>query len=133
MGIADTAQRCIVQLNDGSLATLSKAAYSDTLVSGVTSPIPVRIRTDNTNFDEPKSKVCQYVEVIGDKVQSTLHYRITNNDFATYNRYVMIPLHSDRSRKFASGRFHSRAFDFVHVDNTPLRIQNFMLDIFEGM
>lgn len=133
VGLGDTAQGCIVQGSTGNAYLLSKNTTSDTIVSGVTSPISVRIRTDNMNFKETKTKTAQFIEVIGDKINSTLHYRVTNNDYSTYNRFVAIPLNSNRSRKFCSGRFTRRAWEFVHVDDTVLRINNFSIDILEGM
>jgi hypothetical protein len=128
-------QKSFVQLTDGRLASILYTNLTDSLVSngGATTPIAMRIRSSQENFDSVGSKFQEYIEVVGDKVNTTMYYRYTNDDYNTYSRYVGIPLLANRARKFNGGKFNRRAWEFVQLDATNLSIDEFSVSLHKGM
>ena len=112
---------------DGKVYNISESAYLDDA-----GPIQFRIRTNLIDATSTKRKFISRLEVVGDKVGTTLNIRHTDDDYNTWSEYRTVNLKADRSILYQNGSFRRRAYEFFNTDNVPLRLQTCETDIEPG-
>lgn len=96
-------------------------------------PIRARIRTTKFDAGNNDKKFTGALEVVGDKVESTLHIRYTNDDYQTYSKYRPVNLDNQRSLINRLGQTRRRAYELIHYDNCPLRLESLELTLSQGI
>ena len=112
---------------DGKVYNINESAYLDDA-----GPIQFRIRTNLIDATSTKRKFISRLEVVGDKVGTTLNIRHTDDDYNTWSEYRTVNLKADRSILYQNGSFRRRAYEFFNTDNVPLRLQTCEMDIEPG-
>ena len=95
-------------------------------------PIQFRVRSNLFDAETTKRKFISRVEIIGDKVGSTLNVRHTDDDYNTWSEYRKVDLNAGRSVLYQNGSFRRRAYEFFNTDNVPLRLQACEIDAEAG-
>jgi hypothetical protein len=112
----------------GSIFAVDNNLYQD-----LGKPIRYSIRTSKFDAGNNKEKYFTKFELIGDKEDSTAYVRYTNDDYQTYSKYRPVDLSAQRSQLYRTGRGRRRAYDIVHYDNTPLRLEAMEITVSEGI
>lgn len=112
---------------DGKVYNISETQYHDE-----TGPIQFRIRTPLLDADSTKRKFISRLEIVGDKVQSILRIRHTDDDYQNWSPYRNVNLGDPRSVLYQCGNFRRRAYEFYNNDNVPLRLNYYELDLEPG-
>ena len=112
---------------DGKVYNISETEYHDE--SG---PIQFRIRTPLIDADSTKRKFISRLEVVGDKIQSILRIRHTDDDYQNWSPYRNVNLGDTRSVLYQNGAFRRRAYEFYNNDDVPLRLNYCELDMEPG-
>lgn len=94
--------------------------------------IYTRIVTDRLDGGNNKTKFMSRLELIGDKIASTIQERHSDDDYQTFSSYRTIDLSTSRSQAYRYGKFRRRSFEFLHTDNTPLRLEWMEIDYEDG-
>jgi hypothetical protein len=97
--------------------------YQDNLV-----PIQVHVRTQLWDGGTTDRKYLSKIELVGDKVASTAQLRYTDNDYQTYSSFQPIYLGDEHTMLAQVGSTRRRAFDLLHVDNTPFRAEGLEIE-----
>ena len=71
-------------------------------------------------------------QIIGDKVDSYALLRYTNNDYSSFSAWQNVNLNTSKSQVNRLGQGRRRAFDLLHTDNVPLRLEYFEVDVESG-
>lgn len=87
-------------------------------------PIQVFARTPIVDFGTNARKFFYDIQVIGDKVDSYALMRYTNDDYQTYSSWQNINLNAPKAQVSRNGQARRRAFDLLHADNVPLRLES---------
>lgn len=103
---------------DGRVFTFDPDVYTD---DG--NPITVLCRTPLLDFGNNDRKFFRSSEIIGDKVDSFALIRHTNDDYQTFSAWLNVNLNTPKSQVSRQGQARRRAFDLLHTDNKPLRLQ----------
>lgn len=111
----------------GFVYVLDSGLFSDN-----TGPIKTFIRTFKFDAGNNDKKFTSRVEVIGDRDPTNVYIRYTNDDYQTYSKYR--PIYLDQSRPLLNrlGQTRRRAYEVVHYDNTPLRLESLEITLTEG-
>lgn len=127
----DFTNTLIMEKSTGDIYEMSPAPvganYAPTYKDG-TRTITVDIVTNNADGGTRNKKRCNSLEVIGDKVASTLSVSHSDDDYATWSTPRTVDL-SARPRLLNMGMFQQRAHKFTHAADTPLRLRAFELDV----
>lgn len=137
-GVSDTYFKCISYTyqngkdilqheSDGTTLEVSTTTYQDNGVQ-----INTRIITDIMDGGSNKTKFMSRLEIIGDKISSTIQERHSDDDYQTFSSFRTIDLSTSRCQAYRYGKFRRRSFEFLHTDNTPLRLEWMELDIENG-
>ncbi len=94
--------------------------------------INTRIVTDRLDGGNNKTKFMSRLELIGDKIASTIQERHSDDDYQTFSSYRTIDLSAPRSQAYRYGSFRRRSFEFLHTANTPLRLEWAEIDFENG-
>jgi hypothetical protein len=62
-------------------------------------------------------------EVIGDKIDSVLSLRYTDDDYQTYSTFRPVQLGVERSRVRRLGDYSRRSFELLHLKNYLFRVE----------
>jgi hypothetical protein len=92
-------------------------------------PITVLARTPIVDFGNNTRKFFAEIQVIGDKVSSYAKVRYTNDDYNTFSDWQEVNLNSSKSQVNRNGQARRRAFDLLHVENEPLRLEYLEADV----
>ena len=95
-------------------------------------PIQVFARTPLVDFGNNDRKFFSGIQVVGDKVDSYALLRYTNNDYQDFTSWTNLYLNSPKAQVNRGGQARRRAFDFLHTDNEPLRLQYLEVDYEQG-
>lgn len=95
-------------------------------------PITVLCRTPLVDFGNNDRKFFAGAQVVGDKIDSYCLLRYTNDDYQTFSNWVTINLNTAKSQANRLGQARRRAFDLLHQDNVPLRLQYLEIDYEQG-
>ena len=95
-------------------------------------PIQVLCRTPLVDFGTNDRKFFSQCQIIGDKVDSYALLRYTNNDYASFSAWQNVNLNTSKSQVNRLGQGRRRAFDLLHTDNVPLRLEYFEVDVESG-
>lgn len=116
----------------GALYTMTQTAYKDAIGA-----IAARIVTPK--FDGKPSgnrvsattalKKMSSVEFVGDKLDSTVLIRWTDDDYVSYTKTRAIDMNLERSWVNRCGQFSRRAFEILHVENTAFRGEALEIEI----
>lgn len=112
---------------DGKLYNISEDSYSDDA-----GPIQFRIRTNLIDANSTKRKFISRLEIVGDKIGSTLRIRHTDDDYNNWSQYRNVDLNTNRSVLYQNGSFRRRAYEFFNTDDVPLRLQACEVDVDPG-
>lgn len=107
----------------GALYVFDPTVYADAVGA-----IAARIRTPKGDDGTTNNKFQGKVEIVGDKVDSLAVIRWTNDDYQTYSAYKPVDLGVSRSQLRRCGDFRDRAFEILHIDNTPFRLSALELE-----
>jgi len=72
------------------------------------------------------------VEVIGDKVDTTLRIRHTDNDYVNWSAYRNVNLKDPRPVLYQNGVSRRRAYELFNTDNTFIRLSKLEMDVTVG-
>jgi len=95
-------------------------------------PIQVFVRTPISDFGNNDRKFFGDVQVIGDKIDSYALLRYTNDDYQTFSNWQNVNLNAPKSQVSRNGQARRRAFDFLHADNVPLRLEYLECNVEQG-
>lgn len=109
------------------VATLDETVYSDSVATG--GAINAHWRTRNLDYETSQRKFVSRLEVIGDKVPSSLYVRKSDDDYQTWSDWRTIDLAANRSNIRQCGTTRRRAWDFWHYANTAMRVKAFESEI----
>ena len=112
---------------DGKLYNINEESYTDDA-----GPIQFRIRTNLIDANSTKRKFISRLEVVGDKIGSTLNIRHTDDDYNNWSEYRKVDLNANRSVLYQNGSFRRRAYEFFNTDDVPLRLQACEVDVDPG-
>ena len=112
---------------DGKVYNINENSYIDDA-----GPIQFRVRSNLFDAESTKRKFISRVEIVGDKVGTTLNIRHTDDDYNTWSEYRKVDLNADRSVLYQNGSFRRRAYEFFNTDNVPLRLQACEVDADAG-
>jgi hypothetical protein len=112
---------------DGNVYNINEGSYTDDA-----GPIQFRVRTNLFDAESTKRKFISRLEIVGDKVGTTLNIRHTDDDYNTWSEYRKVNLKTDRSVLYQNGSFRRRAYEFFNTDNVPLRLQACEIDAEAG-
>ena len=107
----------------GALYEFSAAIFTDPIGA-----IAARVRTPKFDSGDDTFKYMGKVEVIGDKIASSMTVRYTDDDFVTYSAARPVDLSVQRSRLRRMGNFTRRSFELLHVKNALLRLEALEID-----
>jgi len=106
--------------------------FSQNYYNDYGNPIQVFCRTPIVDFGNNDRKFFSGAQVVGDKINSFCLLRYTNDDYQTFSNWVNINLNSSKSQANRLGQARRRAFDLLHADNVPLRLQYLEIDFEQG-
>jgi len=86
-------------------------------------PIQVLARTPLVDFGTNLRKFFGDIQIVGDKIDSYALMRYTNNDYQTFSAWQNVNLNTAKSNVNRNGVGRRRAFDLLHSDNVPLRLE----------
>jgi hypothetical protein len=95
-------------------------------------PITVLARTPLIDGGTNIRKFWRTVQVVGDKVDSYALLRYTNDDYQTFSAWQNVNLNTSKSEVNRLGQGRRRAFDLLHQDNVPLRLEYLEVDVEQG-
>lgn len=115
--------------DNGNIYILDTNTYQDNGQN-----IYVRVITDIMDSGTTKSKFYRSVEVVGDKLtsSSTASIRHTDDDYNTWSSYRTVDLSRPRAQILQCGRSRRRAWEFLYMDNYPLRIEALEMNVDVG-
>jgi hypothetical protein len=105
---------------------------SQNLYNDYGNPIAVLCRTPLVDFGNNDRKFFSGAQVVGDKINSFCLLRYTDDDYQNYSNWVTVNLNSAKSQANRLGQSRRRAFDLLHTDNVPLRLQYLEIDFEQG-
>jgi hypothetical protein len=114
-------------VSDGKVYSFDPNVYQD-----YGNPIQVLARTPIVDFGNNGRKFFGAMQIIGDKVDSYALLRYTNNDYQDYSAWNNIDLNATKSQVSRGGRARRRAFELLHKDNEPLRLEYIEVDVEQG-
>lgn len=120
-------QNMLQHESNGKSYILSQNYYND-----YGNPIQVFCRTILVDFGNNDRKFFSGAQVVGDKINSFCLLRYTNDDYQTFSNWVNVDLNSSKSQANRLGQGRRRAFDLLHQDNVPLRLQYLEIDYEQG-
>lgn len=85
-------------------------------------PINLLIRTAKIDDGTTTNKVMGKLEVIGNKADTSLMIRWTNDDYVSYSAFRSVDLNNDRSQLRRCGDFRRRAIELRHVDDVAVQL-----------
>ena len=112
---------------DGKVYNISETAYIDDA-----GPIQFRVRSNLFDAESTKRKFISRLEIVGDKIGTTLNIRHTDDDYNNWSQYRNVDLNATRSVLYQNGSFRRRAYEFFNADNVPLRLQACEIDAEAG-
>jgi hypothetical protein len=112
---------------NGYIYFMETDAYSDG-----ESPIKFLARTFKFDAGTNEKKFVSRLEVIGDRVEGQAFVRYTNDDYQTYSKYRPVELEQSRSILNRLGQTRRRAFEVIHYENTPLRLETLEITVEQG-
>lgn len=127
----DFTNTLIMEKSTGDIYEMSPAPvgvnYAPTYKDG-TRTITVEIVTNNADGGTRNKKRCNSLELVGDKVASTISVSYSDDDYQTWSTPRTADL-SARPRLLNMGMFQQRAHKFTHAADTALRLNGFDLDV----
>lgn len=105
-------------VSNGTVMSFLPTQYND-----YGNPITVLARSALIDGGNNGRKFYSQLQVIGDKVQSYAKVRWTSDDYQTWSMYYDVDLNSLKSEITRCGQSRRRAFDVLHTDNEPLRLE----------
>jgi hypothetical protein len=112
----------------GAIYAISTGLYED---NGT--PIEFHIRTVKHDGGNNKMKFFSNLQLVGDKVDSTIYVRYTNDDYQSWSKFRPVDLNTSRSNINRLGQGRRRAFELRHHDNVPLRVEALEVDVKQGV
>jgi len=122
--VTDGMNDYLLHTTAGHVDLLSSSTYSD--VSGA---IQCRIRTLPYDGGSTKEKFFSALTLVGDTASTTVSVRYSDDDYQSYSTFRTVDMSSMRKQLRSLGRSRRRAFELLHTDNTPLRLEAFEFDI----
>jgi hypothetical protein len=123
--IASAGNNLLLDVASGVVEKLDTTTYTD-----YTGPIDFNIVTKNLSPGETSTLTrIAAAEVKGDKVLTTGYLRYSDTDYKSWSGFRALAMNSPRVRTLRLGATRRRAFHFRHVDNTPLRVEELLIDI----
>ena len=61
-----------------------------------------------------------------------MYFQYSDDDCNTYSQLGAIPMSTDTKMFRLLGKFRTRTFEFLHVDQTPLRVHSLELTLSAG-
>jgi hypothetical protein len=113
--------------HDGKLYKLDQDTYTDS--DGV---INFRLVSPLVDADTQYRKTINRVEIIGDKVDSVLRIRHTDNDYQNWSRYRNVNLIDSRPVLYQNGVTRRRAYEFFCTDDSFIRLLSVEMDVTVG-
>ena len=110
--------------HDGELYQLDSNTYTD--ADGV---INFRLVTPLFDADTQLRKIINRLEIIGDKVNTTLRIRHTDNDYVNWSMYRNVNLIDTRPVLYQNGITRRRAYELFNNEDTAIRLSSIEFDV----
>jgi len=107
-------------------------SFDDNTYQDYGNPINVFARTPLVDGGNNLRKFWKSVQIVGDKVDSYALLRYTSDDYQTYSAWQNVNLNTSKSQVHRLGQGRRRAFDILHSDNVPLRLEYLEVDVDSG-
>jgi hypothetical protein len=117
----------LIQDSGGNIYTMDTTIYMDDAI-----PVAVHIRTDLFDGQENDKKFFSRLQVIGDMADTSMFVRYTGNDYQDWSSYRQVNMSKKRAVLNRLGQDRRRAFELLHQDNTPLRLEGLELTVEKG-
>lgn len=114
----------LLDIETGAVYTFDPLTYADN-----DHPIDVLIRTALLDFGVMASKRYSRFELVGDKVDTNVYVRYSDDDYDNFSLYRQINMNTRRAKISNLGSGRRRAFDLRNTDNQPLRLLAAEIDI----
>jgi len=114
-------------ITTGSVYQASTLIYRDDGVA-----IACRVRTTPYDGQSSLYKFFDAINLIGSQEFTTVSVRNTSDDYQTYSAYRTVDMSTDRKQLRNLGRSRRKAFEVLHTDNTPLRLEGIDFEIYLG-
>lgn len=111
----------------GNVYTLSVNSYDDGVNASSSTgvnPIQWRIVTESIDGGNNLVKFFHSLEIMGDRVNTPLFVRHTDDDFSSWSSYRQVQLVNARPVIFQCGQSRKRAYEFYHNDSLPIRLHS---------
>lgn len=112
---------------NGEVYKLDQDTYTD-----ADGPISFRLVSPLLDAETQNRKIFNRVEMIGDKIDTVLRIRHTDDDYQHWSQYRNVNLKDSRPVLFQNGSTRRRAYEFYNTDNTFIRLAFLELDITVG-
>lgn len=117
----------VLDKSSGILAKMGTSYYRDH-----SDPINFRVVTPLIDGNTNSTKFFSSLELIGDKVNTTVSLKHTDDDYNTWTTYRTVDMNLSRPIIRQLGKSRRRAYDVWHTDNTSLRLQGIELSVRGG-
>ena len=117
----------VLHETNGIIYSLDPDTYLD---NGV--PINVHVRLSPWDGGNNRHKMISRLRAIGDRINTNLQVRYSDNDSSTYSAYRSIDLSVESAQLTRLGSTRRRVYELRHTDNTALRLENIEQDEKQG-
>jgi hypothetical protein len=114
----------LLDIDTGDVYTFDPDLYQD---AGL--PIDVLVRTLLNDFGLMATKRFSRFELVGDKVETNVLVRYSDNDYQSWSLFRTIPMAQNRAKLTSLGSGRRRAFEVRHTQNFPLRLMAAEVDL----
>lgn len=119
-----TGRTCLLNATSGELADVNPGVFQD-----IASNIVVKLCTEKMNMGNNFKKLLPRLEIIGDKTNTSVAVRFTDDDYVTFSASRNVTLNLKRPALLRCGSFYERAFELTHQANTNLRLRALQLHL----
>jgi Phage stabilisation protein len=117
----------IQDAHDGELYYLDDGTYTD-----ADGPINFRLVSPLLDADTQDRKFISRVEIVGDKVDTILRIRHTDDDYQHWSQYRNVNLSNQRPVLYQNGTTRRRAYELYNNDNAAIRLDAMEMEITKG-
>ena len=117
----------VLHETNGIIYSLDPDVYQDNLV-----PINYHIRLSPWDGGNNKHKMISRLRVIGDRIDTDLLVRYSDNDSSTYSDYRALDMSVESAQLSRLGSTRRRVYELRHTDDTAMRVEMLEQDEKQG-
>jgi len=110
----------------GDLLVMNPFVYTDSFSNlGVITSVPIIVKLRSSNLDAQTSdkKFFDEATLISDKNNGVAYLRYSDDDYATWSKFLPLNTNLNLSRVRRLGAAYRRAFELQHSEDTPFRAE----------